>query len=96
MSNGSPLLAELIEALRCLPGVGNKTAQRMAFQLLERNRAGARHLADTLVAAMDRIGNCSRCRTFSETPQCALCTNPARDDTQMARSPLGNGVSAMS
>jgi recombination protein RecR len=79
MSTGSALLAELIEALRCLPGVGAKSAQRMAFHVLERDRAGARRLADRLSAAVDRIGNCSRCRSFSETPECALCAGASRD-----------------
>ncbi|MFI4969477.1 MAG: recombination mediator RecR [Lysobacterales bacterium] len=76
---GSPLLTDLIDALRCLPGVGAKTAQRMAFHLLERDRAGGRKLAERLGVAMERIGNCSRCRTFSEQSICALCTNPQRD-----------------
>jgi recombination protein RecR len=75
----SQLLNELIEALRCLPGVGAKSAQRMAFHVLERDRAGARRLAEKLSAAVDRIGNCTRCRTFSETPVCALCVSPQRD-----------------
>ena len=79
MSTGSPLLADLIDALRCLPGVGAKTAQRMAFHLLERDRSGGRKLAERLAVAMERIGNCSRCRTFSEDSICALCTNPHRD-----------------
>jgi recombination protein RecR len=77
--SSSPLLNELIEALRCLPGVGTKTAQRMAFHVLERDRAGARRLAEKLSAAAERIGNCTRCRTFSETPICAVCTNSTRD-----------------
>ncbi|MDE1885068.1 MAG: recombination mediator RecR [Xanthomonadaceae bacterium] len=75
----STLLNELIDALRCLPGVGAKTAQRMAFHVLERDRAGARRLAEKLAAAAERIGNCTRCRTFSEETICALCANPARD-----------------
>lgn len=79
MSTGSPLLADLIDALRCLPGVGAKTAQRMAFHMLERDRAGARRLAERLVAAMEQVGNCTRCRTFSEDALCALCANPQRD-----------------
>lgn len=79
MSAGSPLLAELIDALRCLPGVGAKTAQRMAFHVLERDRAGARRLAERLAIAMERIGNCTRCRTFSEEAICALCANASRD-----------------
>lgn len=72
-------MAELIDALRVLPGVGNKSAQRMAFQLLERDRAGAKRLADKLRDAMERIGNCRRCRTFSETPVCSTCASAARD-----------------
>ena len=76
----SPLLDELVQALRCLPGVGAKSAQRMAFHLLERDRAGARRLAEKLVLAADRIGQCSRCRTFSEEPVCALCRATGRDD----------------
>jgi recombination protein RecR len=77
--SGSPLLTELIEALRCLPGVGAKTAQRMAFHILERDRGGARRLAEKLNSAVERIGNCTRCRTFSEEPVCALCSHPSRD-----------------
>ena len=76
----SPLLDELVQALRCLPGVGAKSAQRMAFHLLERDRSGARRLADKLVSAADRIGFCNRCRTFSESPCCALCSASSRDD----------------
>ncbi len=75
----STLLNDLIDALRCLPGVGAKTAQRMAFHVLERDRAGAKKLADRLAAAVERIGNCSRCRTFSEDAICVLCANPQRD-----------------
>jgi recombination protein RecR len=75
-----PLLSRLIEALRCLPGVGPKSAQRMAFHLLERDREGGRQLAGVLAEAMDEIGHCSRCRTFTEAEICALCANPNRDD----------------
>jgi recombination protein RecR len=67
------------DALRCLPGVGAKTAQRMAFHVLERDRPGARRLAEKLNAATERIGNCTRCRTFSETPVCAVCASANRD-----------------
>ncbi len=77
--SSSPLLADLVEALRCLPGVGAKTAQRMAFHVLERDRAGARRLAERLAAAVERIGNCTRCRTFSEDPLCALCASTSRE-----------------
>jgi recombination protein RecR len=75
----SNLLAELIEALRCLPGVGAKSAQRMAFHLLERDRQGGTRLAKVLDSAMQRIGHCARCRNFSETELCALCASTARD-----------------
>jgi len=81
MSASSALLNELIEALRCLPGVGAKSAQRMAFHVLERDRDGARRLAEKLVAAVERIGNCTRCRSFSETPVCPLCATSARENT---------------
>ena len=77
--SSSPLLDELIDALRCLPGVGAKTAQRMAFHILERDRPGAVRLAEKLVAASERIGNCTRCRTFSETSVCAVCASASRD-----------------
>lgn len=75
----SPLLDQLIEALRYLPGVGPKTAQRMAFQLLERGRDNGTQLAKALHAAMQNIQHCQRCRTFSETELCQLCTAPNRD-----------------
>ena len=73
------LLTNLIESLRCLPGVGAKSAQRMAFHLLERERERGLKLAGALEAAMRRIGNCSRCRNFSEDPVCALCASASRD-----------------
>jgi recombination protein RecR len=77
------LINRLIEALRCLPGVGPKSAQRMAFYLLERNRDGARRLASTLNEAMDKVGHCSLCRTLSEDDICALCASNSRDHTQL-------------
>jgi recombination protein RecR len=73
------LLGQLIDALRCLPGIGPKSAQRIAFHLLERDRAGGRHLARVMAEAMERIQHCGRCRTLSEHPLCALCANPKRD-----------------
>lgn len=76
----TPLLQQLIDALRCLPGVGPKSAQRMAYHLLERDRAGGRRLAGLLKEAMERIGHCSRCRTLTEHEICSLCANPRRDD----------------
>lgn len=77
------LTDQLIEALRCLPGVGAKSAQRMAFYLLERNREGGRRLAAIMTEALDKIGYCTRCRTLSEESVCPLCTNPARDDATL-------------
>ena len=79
MSSGSRLLGDLVEALRCLPGVGAKSAQRMAFHLLEREREGGLKLAGTLDKAMREVGNCTRCRTFSEEPVCTLCASSSRD-----------------
>jgi recombination protein RecR len=75
----SPLLGQLIEALRCLPGVGPKSAQRMAFHLLERNREGALKLSRALEEAAQKIGQCQKCRTLSETDICYICNNPVRD-----------------
>ena len=77
--SGSPLLDELIEALRCLPGVGSKSAQRMAFHLLERERERGLRLASVMAQAMERIGHCERCRNFSEDPLCTLCASSSRD-----------------
>jgi len=75
----SPLVQELIESLRCLPGVGGKSAQRMAFYLLERNRIGGTKLANSLERAMQDIGHCQQCRTFTEQELCAICENPRRE-----------------
>lgn len=73
------LLEQLVEALRVLPGVGAKGAQRMAYHLLERDREGAMRLAERLLEAVERIGHCEQCRDFSETPVCAICASPSRD-----------------
>jgi recombination protein RecR len=75
----TPLLADLLAALRCLPGVGPKSSQRMAFHLLERDREGARRVVAALAAALDRIGQCSVCRMFAETDVCPICADPRRD-----------------
>lgn len=77
----SPLLEELIKSLQCLPGVGPKSAQRMAFHLLDKNRRGAQQLSDTLAHAVADIGHCQRCRTFSEDDVCKLCLNPKRQQS---------------
>ncbi|MBT0728119.1 recombination mediator RecR [Rosenbergiella australiborealis] len=76
----SPLLEILMESLRCLPGVGPKSAQRMAFHLLQRDRSGGMRLAQALTNAMSEIGHCQRCRTFTEKEVCAICTNPRRQE----------------
>jgi recombination protein RecR len=73
------LLEQLIEAFRILPGVGQKTAQRMAYHVLERDRDGGQRLSDALAAAVDRIGHCTRCRDFSESELCAACANASRE-----------------
>jgi len=77
----SPLLDELIEALRCLPGVGPKTAQRMALQLLTRGRDNGKRLAQSLIDAMQHISHCKQCRIFSETETCEICASLHRDQT---------------
>jgi recombination protein RecR len=79
----TPLLQQLIQSLRCLPGIGPKSAQRIAFQLLARNRDGAKMLATSLVQAMDNIGYCHSCRTFSETELCTYCSSTRRDKSIM-------------
>jgi len=79
----TPLIDQLIEALRCQSGIGPKSAQRIAFELLERNRQGAKQMADALHKAMDGVGHCERCRNFSETPVCTICSNPKRDQTSL-------------
>lgn len=79
----SPLIDELINALRCLPGVGQKSAQRMTIQLLERNRSGGLRLAQALTAALEKVGHCSRCRTYTEAPICSICSNPKRNATTL-------------
>lgn len=79
----SPLIRQLIDAFRVLPGVGQKTAQRMALQLLERDRSGGQRLAEALSQAMDGVGYCRSCRTLSEEEVCHLCSDPRRDDSLM-------------
>jgi len=79
--SSEPLLNQLIESLRCLPGVGPKSAQRMALHLLERNREGGLQLASTLAEAMGKIGRCKQCRDLTELEVCAICASPRRDQT---------------
>lgn len=75
----SPPLQQLIDSLRCLPGVGTKSAQRMTLHLLERDRDGALQLAEALRDAVERIGHCGRCRNFTEEDICEICTDNRRD-----------------
>lgn len=77
----SPALTELIEALRCLPGVGPKSAQRMCLHLLERDREGAAGLARALQQAVERVDHCSRCRNFTELDVCEICADTRRDSS---------------
>lgn len=77
--NFSPAIEELIEALRCLPGVGPKSAQRMTLHLLERDREGAESLATALSEAMNKVEHCQRCRNFTELDVCEICIDPRRD-----------------
>ena len=79
----SPLLVRLIDGLRCMPGVGQKSAQRIAFHLLERDRDGANGLSAALADAVAGIGHCSRCRMFTEHELCAICSANGRDATQL-------------
>lgn len=77
----SPLLIRLIDTLRCMPGVGRKSAQRIAFHLLERDRAGAEQLSKALSEAVTAIGHCRRCRMFSEHELCSICRDNGRDES---------------
>ncbi len=78
----SPLITELIDSFKCLPGVGAKSAQRMAFHLLERNRQGALRLSHALHDAMEHVTHCESCRTFTESTLCGICANPSRQLAQ--------------
>lgn len=77
--SSSPLVNQLIEALRCLPGVGPKSAQRMAYHLLERERSGAENLAAVLGKAVKEVGHCEQCRSLSERKLCDICESSNRD-----------------
>jgi recombination protein RecR len=80
MSSFSPLTQQLINALCCLPGVGTKSAQRMAFHLLEKKaREKGQHLSESLTEALSKVGTCSRCQTYTEQEVCDICTNPKRN-----------------
>jgi recombination protein RecR len=79
----SPLLEKLVSSLSCLPGVGRKTAQRMALHLLHRDREAARHLAEVLIEAVDQIGRCGVCRNFTEAQICEICGDERREVDQL-------------
>ena len=79
----TPTLARLIESLRCLPGVGPKSAQRMAFHLLERDRQGGRVLSESLAEALANVGHCTRCRMLTESELCAICASAQRNTAQL-------------
>jgi recombination protein RecR len=79
----TPTLARLIETLRCLPGVGPKSAQRMAFHLLERDRDGGRALSQALAEALAQVGHCQRCRMLTESELCSICASNQRDTAQL-------------
>ncbi|MBT5219136.1 MAG: recombination protein RecR [Woeseia sp.] len=76
----SPLLMRLIDTLRCMPGVGRKSAQRIAFHLLERDRVGADELSGALAEAVKGIGHCKRCRMLTEHDTCNICAASGRDE----------------
>lgn len=80
MSHG--LLEQLIEQLQCLPGVGGKTAQRMAYHLLQRKRSAGSELAVTLAKSMEQIGECKQCRNYTEQTLCSICENPRRTEAK--------------
>lgn len=79
----SPLISQLINALRCLPGVGPKSAQRMALHLLERERTAGLHLSEILSHAIAEVKHCTQCRILSESEVCNLCGDPRRDSAQL-------------
>lgn len=79
----SPVIDQLIQSLRVLPGVGNKSAQRMALHLIERNPEGAKALAKAITQAIDVVKRCEHCRTLTESQVCRLCANPSRDHSKL-------------
>lgn len=79
----SSVIEELVQALRCLPGVGPKSAQRMAYHLLQRDREGASRLSLAIGEAVARVGNCLRCRTLTDAEICAICADDSRDSTTL-------------
>jgi len=78
-----PIIDDLMDAFRCLPGVGAKASQRMVYYLLERDRKGAEVLANKLMLALEKIGHCKLCRNFSEYDICHICSDSKRDNSQL-------------
>jgi len=91
----SSLITDLIDALRCLPGVGPKSAQRMAYHLLERDRDGARRLAVALTEAADKVGHCNACRTLTELETCPICASKSRDRSLLCVVEMPTDVAAI-
>src|SRR5579862_5682019 len=89
---GSRGLDRLVEALRVLPGVGPRSAQRMAYYLLQHDRAGAEALAQALGAALSSVRHCERCNAFTEEEICVLCRSPRRD---RQRTQISSSVNAL-
>ncbi len=89
------LISDLIEALRCLPGIGPKSAQRMAYHLLERDRDGARRLATSLNQAAEHVGHCRSCRTLTEHELCSVCASPSRDRSLLCVVEMPTDVAAI-
>lgn len=79
----SPLILKLIDAFKILPGVGPKSAQRMAYQILERNRSGGENLALVLQESIEKVGNCPKCRDLTESEICSICASPNRNKVQL-------------
>ncbi len=81
--SSSPTLDEMINALTCLPGVGQKSAQRMALYLIERDQIGAKRIAEAMLSALDKVRHCERCRNFADTSLCEICSNQKRTDATL-------------
>ncbi len=83
MNDNVPLVQQLTDAFRCLPGVGPRSAQRMVWHLLERDRTGGVKLSQVLAEAMEQVQHCSACRNFSESELCNICSSERRDPTML-------------
>ncbi len=83
MASLSPLINSLVDSLTILPGVGQKSAQRLALYLLEKDKAGAAMLVRNLSEALEKVGHCNSCRNLTEDPLCPVCDDPKRDESQL-------------